>query len=397
VSTLAIDRVSKSFGATQVLKGVSLDIEEGEFLSLVGASGCGKTTLLRIIAGLDFADTGSVRIGDQAVDHLAPKARDVAMVFQSYALYPYMTVGENIALPLAMRWMNWRQRLPIIGRWWAGAADCRAKVQAEVTAVAQSLGLAALLDRKPANLSGGQRQRVALARAMVRHPKVFLMDEPLSNLDAKLRTQTRAEIAELHRRLGATFVYVTHDQVEAMTMSDRVALMVEGQIVQVAHPQVMYDDPCDLRVAEFIGTPKINVLPAVATDRGTQVLGFMWPLHVDAQGEVLLAVRPEWWTLGAGLMPVDDDVCSVVGQVDRLELLGSETLVHVRVDGMNERLVAKVPPHQATALHTGSALTLTAPTDRILAFAPQGKRLSRRDADATRDSSHDNSQESRHA
>jgi multiple sugar transport system ATP-binding protein len=374
LSTLAIHGVSKSFGATQVLKGVSLDIEQGEFLSLVGASGCGKTTLLRIIAGLDFADTGSVQIGGQVVDHLAPKARDVAMVFQSYALYPYMTVGQNIALPLVMRWMNWRQRLPLVGGWWSGAKQVTAKIEVEVAAVAQSLGLVPLLDRKPANLSGGQRQRVALGRAMVRHPQVFLMDEPLSNLDAKLRTQTRAEIAELHRRLGATFVYVTHDQIEAMTMSDRVALMVDGHIVQVASPQVMYDDPCDLRVAEFIGSPKINVLPALATERGTQVLGFMWPIVASAQGEVQLAVRPEWWTLGAGLMPVDDTSCSVVGQVDHLELLGAETLVHVRVEGLSERLVAKVAPHQATALHVGSALTLTAPADRVLVFAPDGRR-----------------------
>jgi multiple sugar transport system ATP-binding protein len=308
------------------------------------------------------------------VDHLAPKARDVAMVFQSYALYPHMTVGQNIALPLVMRWMNWRQRLPLVGGWWSGAKQVTAKIEVEVAAVAQSLGLVPLLDRKPANLSGGQRQRVALGRAMVRHPQVFLMDEPLSNLDAKLRTQTRAEIAELHRRLGATFVYVTHDQIEAMTMSDRVALMVDGHIVQVASPQVMYDDPCDLRVAEFIGSPKINVLPALATERGTQVLGFMWPIVASAQGEVQLAVRPEWWTLGAGLMPVDDTSCSVVGQVDHLELLGAETLVHVRVEGLSERLVAKVAPHQATALHVGSALTLTAPADRVLVFAPDGRR-----------------------
>ena len=378
MSTLAIHGVSKSFGATQVLKGVSLNIEQGEFLSLVGASGCGKTTLLRIIAGLDFADAGSVQIGGQVVDHLAPKARDIAMVFQSYALYPYMTVGQNISLPLVMRWMNWRQRLPLVGRWWSGAKQVKAKIQAEVAAVAQSLGLLPLLDRKPVNLSGGQRQRVALGRAMVRHPQVFLMDEPLSNLDAKLRTQTRAEIAELHRRLGATFVYVTHDQIEAMTMSDRVALMVDGQIVQVASPQIMYDDPCDLRVAEFIGSPKINVLPALATERGTQVLGFMWPILASTQGEVQLAVRPEWWTLGAGLMPVDDTSCSVVGQVDHLELLGSETLVHVRVEGLSERLVAKVAPHQATTLHVGSGLTLTAPADRVLIFAPDGRRAAQR-------------------
>jgi len=378
MATLTISDVSKSFGATRVLDGVSLDIRQGEFLSLVGASGCGKTTLLRIIAGLDHADTGSVHLGGSAVDHLAPKARDVAMVFQSYALYPYMTVAQNIALPLSMRWLSWRQRLPLLGRWWPGSKGQHARIATEVAQVADALGLSALLGRKPANLSGGQRQRVALARAMVRHPQVFLMDEPLSNLDAKLRTQTRAEIAQLHRRLGATFVYVTHDQVEAMTMSDRVALMVDGAILQVDTPQAIYDDPADLRVAEFIGTPRINVLPAMTTARGLQVLGFTWPVTAALEGAALAAVRPEWWTLHAGLAPVNDNACSVVGRVRHLELLGAETLVHVDVDGVATGLIAKVAPEQAAVLHVGTTLTLTAPANRVLVFDSAGKRVPRR-------------------
>lgn len=373
MATLTIDQLSKAFGGTTVLKGVSLDIQDGEFLSLVGASGCGKSTLLRIIAGLDHADRGEVRIGGRPVDALPPGDRDVAMVFQSYALYPYMTVAQNIAMPLVMRWLTWSQRLPLIGRWLPGARSGQAKVAAEVASVAKSLGIDALLSRKPANLSGGQRQRVALARAMVRHPQVFLMDEPLSNLDAKLRTQARAEIAQLHRRLGATFVYVTHDQVEAMTMSDRVALMVDGAILQVATPQAIYDDPADLRVAEFIGSPKINVLPTVATAKGLQVLGFPWPVVAD-ESSAYVAVRPDWWSLHAGPAPVSSS-CSVVGRVKHLELLGAETLVHVAVDGVNEGLVAKVSPEQAAGLQMGSTLTLTAPASRVLVFNTEGKRV----------------------
>ena len=391
MATLTIDSVSKSFGSTRVLENVSLDIQKGEFLTLVGASGCGKTTLLRIIAGLDFADTGSVRIGGRGVDQLPPKARDVAMVFQSYALYPHMTVAGNISLPLAMRWLTWMQRLPLIGRWWPGARAQQVKIKTEVAALAQALGIAALLERKPANLSGGQRQRVALARAMVRHPQVFLMDEPLSNLDAKLRTQARSEIAQLHRKLGATFVYVTHDQVEAMTMSDRVALMVDGRILQVATPQVIYDDPRDLEVAEFIGTPRINVLPAEATAAGMQVLGFTWPVFTAFEGAAQVAIRPEWWTISAGLAPVGASSCRVVGRVRHLELLGAETLVHVDVDGVANGLVVKVTPRQAAHLQLGTALTLVAPADRVLVFTAGGERLDQlhgRVPDAAREVQH---------
>lgn len=271
MAALQLHHINRRFGSTLVLDGINLDIRDGEFLTLVGPSGCGKTTLLRIIAGLDHADEGQVAIDGVAVDNLPPKKRDVAMVFQSYALYPYMTVAQNMALPLIMRRLSWVQRLPLIGRWWPGSSVVRRELEDEVNQVAQSLGLGALLQRRPAQLSGGQRQRVALGRAMVRRPKVFLMDEPLSNLDAKLRVDTRAEIADLHRRLGTTFVYVTHDQVEAMTMSDRVALMMGGRILQLGTPQSLYDDPKDLRVAEFIGTPKVNVVLASASGQSVKV------------------------------------------------------------------------------------------------------------------------------
>ncbi|MBU6271704.1 MAG: ABC transporter ATP-binding protein, partial [Betaproteobacteria bacterium] len=252
MASLSLRHINKRYGATRVLDGIDLDIRDGEFLTLVGPSGCGKSTLLRIIAGLDQADAGEVCIDGVSVDALAPKARDVAMVFQSYALYPYMSVAQNMALPLTMRRLSALQRLPVLGRWVPGSASARRQIDAEVAEVAGALGLSGLLARRPAQLSGGQRQRVALGRAMVRHPKVFLMDEPLSNLDAKLRVETRAEIADLHRRLATTFVYVTHDQVEAMTMGHRVAVLKDGLLQQVDTPRALYDTPVNRFVATFI-------------------------------------------------------------------------------------------------------------------------------------------------
>jgi multiple sugar transport system ATP-binding protein len=260
VSRVSVRSLTKSFGNIPVLKDISLDAAAGEFLTLLGPSGCGKSTLLRIIAGLEAQDLGSVSIGERTVDGVRPKLRDVAMVFQSYALYPHMTVGENMALPLKMRRLRPWQRLPLIGKFMPGSRRISKDIMREVTAVAEAIEIAALLDRKPGQLSGGQRQRVAVGRAMVRRPAVFLMDEPLSNLDAKLRVQMRAEIKELHRKLGITFLYVTHDQAEAMTLSDRVAVMLDGELLQVAPPQEIYANPANRRVAEFVGVPKINSL-----------------------------------------------------------------------------------------------------------------------------------------
>ena len=373
--------LTKSFGATPVLDGVSLEVKRGEFLTLVGPSGCGKSTLLRIIAGLDDADGGSVAIAGRPVDDLPPKERDVAMVFQSYALYPYMTVAENVAVPLTMRRLNAWQRLPLVGRFWPGAAAARAAIAAEVGVVADGLGLSALLARRPGQLSGGQRQRVALARAMVRSPAAFLMDEPLSNLDAKLRVQARTEIADLHRRLGVTFIYVTHDQVEAMTMSDRVAVMLGGRLLQVAPPQTIYDEPANLEVARFIGTPEINVIPARAGTCGAEVLGARWPLVVEAPAgaPIHVGIRPE--ALGSD----GRDGPALAGLVRRLERLGSETLVHLAVEGLERPLVARVEPYRASVLTEGSKLTWTAGLDRVLAFdAASGRRLSAKPVTAER-------------
>ncbi len=381
MASVEISKVAKTFGETAVLRSVSLSIEKGEFLTLVGPSGCGKTTLLRIIAGLETQDSGAVKIAGIPVDHLPPKRRDVAMVFQNYALYPYMTVAENMALPLVMRRFSALQRLPLLGRLLPGTTPIRAGIDAEVGQVARSLAIDHLLSRRPAQLSGGQRQRVALGRAMVRNPQIFLMDEPLSNLDAKLRVQTRTEIAELHRRLGATFVYVTHDQVEAMTMSSRVAVMLEGDLHQVAPPQEIYDAPADLAVAGFIGTPKINLLPAqVRGDGAFAVLDRVWPLpQVEAlAGGYTLGVRPEAWTpLRAGGRVA---LCAMGGIVRHIELLGSETLVHFAVEGLQQPLVARVDPMVGATLRLADAVTFGVSPERVHVFDAQGRRVPRRDA-----------------
>ena len=263
MAKIAIAGIDKSFGETRVLNGVDLAIRDGEFLTLVGPSGCGKSTLLRIIAGLEHQDRGSIAIASKPVDDVAPKDRDLAMVFQSYALYPHLTVAGNMAVPLRMRRQNWLQRFPLLGTLIPGATDIRRGIERDVLAAAQTLGIEQLLDRKPGQLSGGQRQRVALGRAMVREPVGFLMDEPLSNLDAALRLRMRAELVDLHRELGATFIYVTHDQAEAMTMSDRIAVMMDGEILQCASARSRSTTTRPTSVSrKFIGAPTINLLPA---------------------------------------------------------------------------------------------------------------------------------------
>jgi len=384
MATVGINGIVKRFGtATKaagepeaVLKGVSLDIAHGEFLTLVGPSGCGKSTLLRIIAGLDFADHGSISIDGEVVDAQAPKQRDVAMVFQSYALYPYMTVAENIALPLTMRRLSALQRLPLLGNLLPGTRDIKAQIAADLRQVAESLDIAHLLQRKPNQLSGGQRQRVALGRAMVRQPKVFLMDEPLSNLDAKLRVQMRAEIAELHRRLKATFIYVTHDQAEAMTMSDRVAVMLQGEILQVASPDAIYRDPETLAVAEFIGSPKINILPAsLRSDRnGVEALGVVLPARLPGLAEqaVTLGLRAEALDILRDARP---DTTSWRGRVSHREDLGAELFLHVQLDDGGHRLVVRCGHADAAGLVIGSPLGLRPRIDQSLLFDAQGQRL----------------------
>ncbi|APX12859.1 ABC transporter ATP-binding protein [Tateyamaria omphalii] len=370
MADLSIAAITKRFGDTPVLKGVSLDVADGEFVSLVGPSGCGKSTLLRIIAGLEAPTAGRVSLG--AVDVTAMRAadRNLSMVFQSYALYPHLSVAENIAVPLRMRALTSLQRLPFVGRIMPGAKARIQGIAEQVARAADMLEIGALLDRKPGQLSGGQRQRVALGRALVRDPAAFLLDEPLSNLDAKLRVQTRAEIAELHRRLAATFIYVTHDQVEAMTMSDRIAVMMGGEILQCASPEIIYEDPDDMRVAEFIGSPKINILPVECVGGQLQLFGtsLNWPLPYETARVMQLGLRPEALRLTQSA-PV------LRGHVAHFENLGSEVFAQVALKNDTARVTLRATPAERPMLALGAEVGLAFDTRAAMVFDADGKRL----------------------
>ena len=372
MASVTIQSIDKSFGVVKVLNGVSIDIEDGEFIVLVGPSGCGKSTLLRIIAGLEQQNNGSIKIGDKSVDNLHASLRDIAMVFQSYALYPHLTVADNISVPLRMRRLNFMQRFPLINRFVPGTKEAKASIKKDVDEVTEMLGIEDLLHRKPGQLSGGQRQRVAVGRAMVRHPQAFLMDEPLSNLDAERRVHMRAEIAELHRRLETTFIYVTHDQAEAMTMADRVAVMMDGDLLQVDTPRNVYADPADIRVAEFIGSPKINILPAQASDTGAVTVGDMVLAGVNSavkSAKIQVGVRPEAVTLesnnDAGLP------CRIVHH----ENLGSEAYFHVELD-IGGSIIARMDASAIDQFSTGNKAVATFNTNNTLLFSNDGQRIS---------------------
>ena len=341
MASLDLSGIAKAFGDTRVLNDINLSIADGEFLTLVGPSGCGKSTLIRIIAGLEVQDQGSVSIGGVPVDHLRPHERRVAMVFQSYALYPHMTVRENVALPLVVARLGLWERVPLLRLLSARRRAVMREVDREVEAIARQLHLDALLGRRPAQLSGGQRQRVALGRAMVRQPRAFLMDEPLSNLDAKLRVHMRGELAELHRRLGATFVYVTHDQVEAMTMSDRIAMMDSGRILQLGTPAELYERPANVKVAAFIGSPAINLLPGRVVEGGRIALfGNSLPATIDQPvGSALtVGVRPE----AIGLVDPGATADAVSARLVRKENLGPEFILHFEAGEERVPIVARV-------------------------------------------------------
>jgi multiple sugar transport system ATP-binding protein len=311
MASVDIREVRKSYGPVEVLHGVSVPIKNGEFVVLVGPSGCGKSTLLRMIAGLENITGGTVSIGDRVVNNIHPKERDIAMVFQNYALYPHMTVADNMAFSLKLKGTD------------------KATIKAQVDKAAGILGLGSLLDRYPRQLSGGQRQRVAMGRAIVRDPQVFLFDEPLSNLDAKLRVAMRAEIKELHQRLKTTTIYVTHDQIEAMTMADKIVVMHDGYIEQVGAPLELYDNPQNQFVAGFIGSPSMNFLPgtlrggAVETPSGANLPVGKVPASADGRA-VVYGVRPEHFTIA------DDGVDAVVIVI---EPTGSETQVVAKMAG----------------------------------------------------------------
>jgi multiple sugar transport system ATP-binding protein len=320
--------VTKSFNGNTVLHDIDLEVGDREFMVLVGPSGCGKSTLLRLIAGLEEISDGSIYLGDRQVNHLPPKARDIAMVFQSYALYPHMTVYNNIAFGLR------RQRSRQLGWWQAMQASQHSEIDGRVRQVAQSLQIDHLLDRKPKELSGGQKQRVALGRAIARNPQVFLMDEPLSNLDAQLRSDTRSQIVQLQKHLQVTTIYVTHDQIEAMTMGDRITVLNQGKVQQVDTPLNIYRKPANQFVAGFMGAPPMNFLPSEIDPQGNLIHDCLRQpiatrdLPIAAVGDdrqIVLGIRPE------DLQPAIADQANFAGVVELVEALGSETIILLKV------------------------------------------------------------------
>ncbi len=352
-------RVEKRFGETTVIKPLDLEVEDQEFMVLVGPSGCGKSTLLRMLAGLEEITAGTIAIGGRVVNHLPPKDRNIAMVFQNYALYPHMTVRDNLAFALKVR------KTP------------RAEIERRVRDVARLLDIEALLDRRPRELSGGQRQRVAVGRAIVRQPTVFLFDEPLSNLDAKLRVQMRAELSRLQRHLATTTIYVTHDQVEAMTMGNRVAVLRDGVLHQVGPPLELYERPADTFVASFLGAPPMNLLPAVLTSEGQALRldGLEVPLSprqrqavmASRTGRIVVGVRPEHI-----LVEAVPKALAIKVVVEIAEALGSEVVLHTSLAGTP--LVARLRAPCAATI--AEVITLSLPPDRFHFFdATTGTRL----------------------
>jgi multiple sugar transport system ATP-binding protein len=358
MATVTLDKIVRIYpGADNpAVTDLSIDIEDGEFLVLVGPSGCGKSTSLRMLAGLEEVNRGRILIGDKDVTTLPPKDRDVAMVFQNYALYPHMSVADNMGFALKIAGTN------------------KSEIRERVEEAAKILDLTEFLDRKPKALSGGQRQRVAMGRAIVRSPQVFLMDEPLSNLDAKLRVQTRTQIASLQRRLGVTTVYVTHDQVEAMTMGDRVAVLKDGLLQQCDPPRDMYDRPNNVFVAGFIGSPAMNLTTLKTTDGGLQFGESTFPVERDvlakAGDEVILGVRPED-------LDIDDSGRGITVEVDLVEELGADAYVYGELPGAaatDKPFIARVdgrtPPKKGEKVH------FIAKQDHVHLFDPEsGERL----------------------
>jgi len=353
MAAIAIDKLVKRYGATQVVHGIDLAIEDGEFIVFVGPSGCGKSTTLRMIAGLEDINGGTIAIGGVVVNRLEPKQRDIAMVFQNYAIYPHMSVAENIAFGLYTAKLD------------------KAQKRKRVEEVAEVLGLTALLERRPSALSGGQRQRVAIGRAMVRDPAVFLFDEPLSNLDAQLRAQMRLEIKRLHQRLRTTIVFVTHDQVEAMTLADRIVVMRDGHILQVGAPMELYEQPADVFTARFIGSPTMNILPgkAMASADGASTLEvgeatLAWPAALPTG--VLVGVRPQNLRV---LEPGETAELVLSGTVAVVEPLGPETFVHV--EGGGGLLLASAPAKRPPAIGAGVRLGAAAAALRLFDAASE--------------------------
>ncbi|MEM6849476.1 MAG: ABC transporter ATP-binding protein [Pseudomonadota bacterium] len=378
-ATLTMRGIAKAFGATPVLHDVDLEVRAGEFLTLVGPSGCGKSTLLRILAGLEAADAGTVSIGGRDVTGVRAADRDLAMVFQSYALYPHLSVAANMAAPLVQRELSAFGRLPVVGPLISRGA--RKRIAARVEEAAEILEINALLERKPGQLSGGQRQRVALGRAMVREPVAFLMDEPLSNLDAALRVHMRAELAALHRRLQRSFVYVTHDQAEALTLSDRMAVMRGGRILQLGAPDEVYNDPATLEVALFIGSPRINTLPGEIDGAGrVSRMGVPLPLRAVGghAGPVTVAVRPEHLAVRSFASPD-----GLTGRLTYAENLGADVYLHLAVGDGAHVVIARAEPQVAARLSSGDDVHVEQVRGQALVFDAGGDRMALAEEAAT--------------
>ena len=344
--------VRKSYAELEVIHGVDIEIADGEFIVIVGPSGCGKSTLLRMVAGLETITSGEIVIGDRVVNRLEPKDRDIAMVFQNYALYPHMSVFDNMAYGLRIRGL------------------AKSDIEARVKRAAEILELGVLLERKPRQLSGGQRQRVAMGRAIVREPAAFLFDEPLSNLDAKLRVQMRFEIQKLHRRLGTTSLYVTHDQVEAMTLAHRMVVMNAGRAEQIGTPMEVYENPASVFVAGFIGSPAMNFIAGTVESGGRVALNgggaIAAPGNLATGRKVMVGIRPEHLT------PCAPSAATLVGSVEVIEALGADTLLHVAVAGGS--IIARLP-HGAPAT-VGEPIALAVAPGRVYLFdADTGGRL----------------------
>jgi multiple sugar transport system ATP-binding protein len=353
MARVALSELTKIYpNGTRGVDGVTLEAGDGELLVLVGPSGCGKSTILRLIAGLEDATSGEIRIGDRVVNDLPPQDRNVAMVFQDYALYPHMTVRKNLEFPLRMR------------------GTARPELDARVATVARQLDLEALLERLPKQLSGGQRQRVAMGRALVREPAASLLDEPLSNLDAKLRVDVRAEIAALQERTKTTMLYVTHDQVEAMTLGQRVAVLNAGRLQQVATPRELYERPVSAFVAGFIGSPPMNLLPGRMVEGGVQVAGATLRTaalpRAKGDGSVTVGLRPEALRLAAEGVPN-----TLALTVEHVEWLGHETLAHLRTG--DAQIVARLPGMQT--LEAGAPMTVAVDPAQIYLFDAEGRAL----------------------
>ncbi|MQA78133.1 MAG: sn-glycerol-3-phosphate ABC transporter ATP-binding protein UgpC [Streptosporangiales bacterium] len=350
MATVTLEKVTKRYGDVEAVRDLDLDIDDGRFTVLVGPSGCGKTSTLRMVAGLEPVTSGRVWIGPTDVTRLEPKDRDVAMVFQNYALYPHLTVRENIAFPLRARALS------------------RTEVDRRVGDAARSLGIEALLGRKPRALSGGQQQRVAIGRAIVRQPHVFLFDEPLSNLDAKLRVEMRTELARLQRELGTTALYVTHDQEEAMTLSDEMVVLRDGEVAQRGAPADLYARPVDVFVAGFVGSPRMNLVKADAGDGTVHVGAARIERAGVPSGPVTVGVRPEDVLVGAAASAPD-----LRARVELVELLGPRAIVTLDADGMT--LTAVVEARHLDGVHEGVTVPVTLSRDDLHLFGPDDRRL----------------------